>query len=421
MDTTLRPEQGEGLADDERARRAAEQPQLVLSALALALIGVDAEERIVLWNAEAEGLFGRAAEQCLGQPLAAASPWPETAAAALAVRECLLTGERRHLPEVRHTGPDGRGALLAVTVSPLPAADNRRHGCVVAAEDVTGRKLLESRAAQSEKLAAVEQLAAGLAHELNTPAQYVGDNVRFALEAWREAAGLLARFRELANRAGAPRPISYQEVLAQLQELLAETEKSDLDYLLGETPAALEQALEGVGRVSRIVGALKGFASPGPAGKPPSDLNSAIRDTVTVSRHQWEPVAEVVTDLASDLPAVPCVVRDISQAVLSLLANATEAIAEVGGDGADGKGTITISTRAVGDWAEIRVSDTGQGIPEGIRSRVFEPFFTTREVGKGTGLGLAMVHCCIAEKHEGTIDLVSEVGKGTTFTIRLPL
>ncbi len=200
----------------------------------------------------------------------------------------------------------------------------------------------------------------------------------------------------------------------------AETQRADLDYVTEEIPRAIAQTTEGVERVAKIVRAMKDFAHPGSDEKVPVNLNAAIESTVTVSRNEWKYVADVKTDLDPDLPPVPCLLSQLNQAMLNMIVNAAHAIAEtvkVAGQ----KGLITIASRRDGDAAEIRITDTGTGIPEEIRPKIFDPFFTTKEVGKGTGQGLAIARSVVVGKHQGTIAVESEVGKGTTFIIRLPL
>jgi len=177
---------------------------------------------------------------------------------------------------------------------------------------------------------------------------------------------------------------------------------------------------EGVNRVAGIVRAMKRFSHPGPAEKIPTDIHQAIESTILVSRNEWKYVADLTTDFDPELPPVPCIAGEFNQVLLNLIVNATHAIADVV-KGSGGKGGIRISTRKKGDSAEIRVSDTGAGIPEAIQSKVFDPFFTTKGVGKGTGQGLAIAHSVIVQKHRGTIKFESETGKGTTFVIQLPL
>ena len=184
---------------------------------------------------------------------------------------------------------------------------------------------------------------------------------------------------------------------------------------------AIADALDGARRVSEIVRAMREFAHPAMASKSAIDVNRAVQSTITVARNEWKRVAEVRTDLDPDLPLVPCLPAEFNQVVLNVLINAVHAIADVVGDGTGNKGLITVTTRAAGPWAEVRIADTGTGIPADIRDRVFDPFFTTKEVGRGTGQGLALAHAIIVEKHGGTITFDTEPGKGTTFTIRLPI
>ena len=173
--------------------------------------------------------------------------------------------------------------------------------------------------------------------------------------------------------------------------------------------------------MAAIVSSIKAFSHPGGSEKQPFNLNKAIETTATVARNEWKYVSELVTDLDPSLPLVPCDGGDIFQVLLNMIVNASHAIGEVVGDGSSGKGTITISTRHDGDWAEVRISDTGCGIPADVGLKVFDPFFTTKKVGKGTGQGLAISHNVIVNKHSGRIEFESQPGKGTTFTIRLPI
>lgn len=269
---------------------------------------------------------------------------------------------------------------------------------------------------QAVKLESIGRLAAGIAHEINTPIQYVGDNIRFLFDSIKDLLGLVGAYRDLASEcASGDCETSIADKTAMLES------EADLPYLEEEIPKAVEQSLHGVERVSKIVLAMKGFAHPGEEKKNAADINQAIETTITISRNEWKYVAEIATDFDSSLPLVPCLVGEFNQVVLNLIVNAAHAIADVVGDGAASKGTITISTCRDGDWAEVRIRDTGTGIPEEHRSKVFDHFFTTKAVGKGTGQGLSIAYSVIAEKHGGTITFETEMGKGTTFIIRLPI
>jgi PAS domain S-box-containing protein len=283
-------------------------------------------------------------------------------------------------------------------------------------EDITEKLAMEGQLRQSQKLEAIGQLAAGIAHEINTPIQYVGDNTSFLKESWGKLAGLLAAAQKLRDEVSAG-SVS-QETIACFDEC---RRIADVEYLSQDIPHAIDQTLDGVQRVAKIVRAMKEFSHPGSQEKRAVDLNRAIETTVTISRNEWKYVAEVETHLDPNLPLVPCLAGEINQVVLNLVVNAAHAIADVSREQGGGLGKIMLSTRKDGDWAEISVADTGTGIPEAARERVFDPFFTTKEVGKGTGQGLMLAHNVVVKKHGGRIWFESEVGKGTTFFVRLPL
>jgi signal transduction histidine kinase len=278
------------------------------------------------------------------------------------------------------------------------------------------KQRMEKELAQAQRMQAIGQLAAGIAHEINTPTQYIGDNARFLQDAFADVGGLLDSFGQLLQAA---RSDSVSEEL--LREMEAKFRAADLGYLAREIPLAIRQSLEGVEHVANIVGAMKEFSYPGNGGKQAVDLNHIVSGAVTLCHSEWKYVAEVVTDFDSEMPAVPCMPADINSVVLNLVVNAAHAIAKCDDDGTNRKGVITIRTRLDGPYAEIRVEDTGPGIPEDIRSRVFDLFFTTKDVGEGTGQGLALAQAIVVDKHGGTIDFESEVGRGTAFIVRLPI
>ncbi len=278
------------------------------------------------------------------------------------------------------------------------------------------KQRMEQELAQAQKMKAIGQLAAGIAHEINTPTQYIGDNARFLQDAFSDISVLLDAYDRLLR--AAQKDAVTDELLGEVE---AKLRGADLAYLTAEIPQAIQQSLEGVEHVAHIVGAMKEFSHPDAGRKQAVDLNHVIEGAITLCRNEWKYVAEVVADFDPDLPPVCCLPSDINRVVLNLLVNAAHATAEASRNGADGKRNITVRTRRDGPWAEIRVEDAGTGIPEEIRDHVFDLFFTTKEVGQGTGQGLAIAHAIVVEKHGGTIHFETEVGRGTSFIVRLPI
>jgi len=272
----------------------------------------------------------------------------------------------------------------------------------------------QSQLIQAQKLASIGQLAAGIAHEINTPIQYVGDNTHFLQDSFKKILSFSQKTKILVEAVAENKVTN--DLLHEVQEVYL---KSDMDYLCEEIPNAISQSLEGNNRVAEIVLAMKEFAHPGGQEKTPVDLNRAIQTTITVARNEWKYVAEMETDFVPTLPLVPCMPGEINQVFLNLIVNAAHAIQEKVGDGSKDK--IHIQTKNDEDWVEIRVSDTGNGIPEAVKNRIFDPFFTTKEVGKGSGQGLALVRSVIVDKHQGMIDFETTLGEGTTFIVKLPL
>ncbi|MDZ7668554.1 MAG: response regulator [Gammaproteobacteria bacterium] len=280
--------------------------------------------------------------------------------------------------------------------------------------DVHDRKNLETQLLHTQKLESVGQLASGIAHEINSPAQYTRDNVAFVKESLDGLLAVVQAQGEALRQAGqGPLPA---DVLRELADL---TERADLDFLRDEVPAALEQSLDGIDRISRIVNAMKGFTHPGGDDPETCDLNKLICDTVTIARNEWKYVANLDLDLDTAMPMVSCHSGELGQVILNLIVNAAHAIADSRNDGL---GHIVLSSRYDAELSrvEIRVSDNGPGVPEALRSRIFDPFFTTKAVGKGTGQGLAIAISVIKDKHKGTLTLDDTVTQGASFVISIP-
>jgi signal transduction histidine kinase/ActR/RegA family two-component response regulator len=278
------------------------------------------------------------------------------------------------------------------------------------------RKQIERELAQAHRLEAVGQLASGIAHEISTPTQYVGDNIRFLQNAFNDINTMVDKL-QLLLQAAKDEPLSP----AMLLEVEKTLSNADLAYLNKEIPTAIDQSLQGVDRVAAIVRAMKVFSHPGNEQKQAVDLARAIENALTISRNEWKYVADIVTDFDPNLPMVACLPGELNQVILNLIVNAAQAIADKIGGQSTEKGAITIRTRQDGRWAEIRVEDTGIGIDEQFCHRLFDPFFTTKAPGKGTGQGLFIAHNIITKKHGGTIDFQTHIGQGTEFVVRLPI
>jgi signal transduction histidine kinase/lipid-A-disaccharide synthase-like uncharacterized protein len=280
--------------------------------------------------------------------------------------------------------------------------------------DVTLTHDLELQLRQAQKLESVGRLASGVAHEINTPIQFVNDNVQFLKTSFDDLVQVLARYRAL--RAAC---VEGTDCGALSDEITAAEEAADLSYVLENAPPAFDRSIEGLGRITSIVRSLKEFAHPDEKEMTSVDLNQALSCTLTIARNEYKYVADVATDFG-DIPTVMCHPGEMNQAFLNIIVNASHAIADVV-QGSDIRGRISVTSRRQGDDVILRISDTGGGIPEHILDRMFDPFFTTKAVGKGTGQGLAIARSVVVDKHGGDISVETELGKGTCFVLRLPI
>ena len=403
-------------AQEELQRNHTEMTQ-ILASIPSFLIGLTADNKIMRWNGAAEKTFGIEGDEVLGKPFHLCGIRWDWEKISDAVSICQNGEKSAKLDNFCFVKADGKEGFLGVTLSPVEGAGNNSTGVLLLGADVTERRILESQLVQAQKLESIGQLAAGIAHEINTPAQYVGDNAHFLQGVCADLERIHDLYGKLLDR------VKSENVVKDLvQEIEKVATEIDLEYIREETPKAILQSIDGIGRISRIVRAMKEFSHPGTDSKTSIDLNKAIESTITVARNEWKYVAEMVTDLDPGLPVVPCLPAEINQVILNMIINAAHSIADsLKQNGSDGKGIITIASRATDNYAQISIGDTGTGIPEDIRSRIFDPFFTTKEVGKGTGQGLAIARSVVVDKHGGTITFDSEVGKGTMFVINLPL
>ncbi len=258
----------------------------------------------------------------------------------------------------------------------------------------------EFKLRQSQKLEALGQVAAGIAHELSAPLQALGDNVQFLREAFRTLHPVLR-----AALAGPPPP--------------AAPPGTDLAALVADIPATLDETLEAIARACDVVRAMGVLVHPGADELIATNLNRVATSALVLTRSRIRGVATVDTALA-ELPAVLCHPGLVSQVIINLLINAADAVEEKVRQTGE-LGTIRLATVALGPWVELSVTDTGLGIPEGIQEHVFEPFFTTKPLGAGSGQGLAIARMIVEQHHRGRLSFASVPGQGTTFTMRLPV
>lgn len=350
------------------------------------------------------------------------------------LRTTVAKGEVWH-GEMCSTARNGKQYWVEATVVPFLDEEGKPYKYVAISTDITEKintverlkvkthetnvahaelKKSHQQALHSEKLASVGQLAAGIAHEINTPVQFVGDNTRFLQTAFDDLNDLIMVYQQLAQAVTEGKP--HDELLTSVTSL---SEEVEVDYLAEEIPHAITQTLEGIERISKIVLSMKDFSHPGSNHKEVVDINHAIESTITVSRNEWKYNAELNTDFDEKLIAVPCYVGEFNQVILNIIINACHAIADA--RQGDKLGTIKISTRLEEQFAVVCISDTGTGMPDSVKKKIFEPFFTTKGVGKGSGQGLAIAYAVIVEKHGGSLAVESTPGEGTTFIIRLPM
>lgn len=383
--------------------------QTLLNSIPSALISLDERGFTSTWNPVAERLFGIDKVEATGKRLTGLGiQWTNLESLA----ELIASKNSHH--EIQFVDRSGKTKTLDANACPIeedPSAKSR----VLVLNDVTQQKLLQSQLAQAQKLESVGQLAAGVAHEINTPMQYIGDNVRFVSKALGNLDDLLKTLPLVADAA-----VSDEDVIHARNEISIGFPVRKVRNWIKQIPEALQDSIEGVEAVAKIVNAMKEFSHPGVQERCGVQLNRVLESTITVARNEWKYVADVTTNFDEDLPEVQAFPSELNQAFLNIVVNAAHAIGERVENGDFEKGTIEVSTRRCLEFAVVEIKDNGGGIPSELQTRVFEPFFTTKEVGKGTGQGLSIVHSVVVGKHGGAISLNVDEGEGSSFVIQLP-
>jgi two-component system NtrC family sensor kinase len=396
-----------------KLQEAHQESERVLSAISSLLIGVDAKGTINRWNETASNVFGIAAEAALGEKLTQLDiQWanPNSITEMLSPNSSNTIQVREIVFENQHGESRTIGSSFYTVFN-----EGEWDGHLILGGDITNEKNLGIQLQQSQKMESVGQLAAGVAHEINTPMQYIGDNVRYVSKTFDRLLPIL----ELLPAIAAGDVTDKQ--LADIQTALNETVKlSKFKTWLEQIPEALGDSIEGVEAVSKIVAAMKEFSHPGSDQKCHVSMNQVLDSTITVAKNEWKYVADIETDYEEDLNLIDGLRAELNQAFLNIVMNAAHAIGDRVEAGDYSKGKIKLTTRSAEDGIEVSIQDNGGGIPESARDRVFDPFFTTKAVGKGTGQGLSIAYSVIAKQHGGQLRFEVEEGVGTTFLIKIP-
>ncbi len=339
-------------------------------------------------------------------------------------RQVIESGRSKLFIEEPQTTSQGNLIYLLTSKVPLRNPQGEITGVLGTYMDITERKQAESenerlqvQLSQAQKMEAIGHLAAGIAHEINTPSQYLASNIEFLSQSFEEMATLVNQVFQQADEERQQPDLGD----GSFTRIAALKEQSDWQYLKEEIPKAIAQSQQGITKIKAIVLAMKEFSHPGGKDKQPTDVNRLIETTLTISASEWKYVAEIERHLNGQLPQIPCLANEMGQVFLVILVNAAQAIAEkLGHHSESEKGRIIVTSRSLGDEVEITFSDSGNGIPQKIQDKIYHPFFTTKEVGKGTGQGLAIAYDIVVNKHGGRIACTSNEGEGATFSILLP-
>lgn len=387
--------------------------ELLIDSISSILVSLDEEGIVSRWNPVAEQQFGIRAQDAIGKEFnGLAIDWSNQSAMASLV--CNKSEPEPKQGEVQFIDPSGCTHTLDVRVCPI-VTELSSLPRLILATDITHQKNLQSQLDQAQRLESVGQLAAGVAHEINTPMQYIGDNVRYVSKTLDRLTDVLDCLPALVDEG-----VSDEQLIEIRDSITTSVKAKKVKSSLKQIPEALMDSIEGVEAVSKIVAAMKEFSHPGNEEKSQVCINHVLESTITVARNEWKYVAEVQTELFEELDPIDGLASELNQAFLNIIVNASHAISDRVANNEISKGLIEIKTRNLDGHVEIAIKDNGGGIPAHVRERVFEPFFTTKDVGKGTGQGLAIARSVIVQKHHGSLAFDVEEGVGTTFIIQLP-
>lgn len=390
----------------EDVRQSKTREQDIVDSLTDGLIIVDSQARVLSMNPVGLALFDYQTQDLTD----------------LSVSELLPSVDFQTMLDVEHAGLNDLSHIRARairkdgTLFPCDFTLSRMSGLyqghalyTLLVRDISEILMLEQEVRQSNRMESIGQLASGIAHEINTPAQYLTNNLTFLRDAYGRLMGMCRQLKPAEEDSHI-----YQ---ARANALFADPE---LEFIRDEIPMAIEQSLEGIQQISHIIKAMKSFTHNSEDKLQYIDLNEAIQATVTIATNQWSKIAQIEGQYDGRLSAIPCYRDLFNQVILSILVNAVQAIEERKRQQQEPAGKIVITTSAEYEHAVVRIADNGVGIDATIIERIFDPFFTTKEVGKGTGQGLSQAYAIIVDMHHGELLVESTVGAGATFILKIP-
>jgi two-component system, NtrC family, sensor kinase len=399
-----------------KIKESEEQLRAIQSAIATILIGVSVNDTIYLWNNIAEKTFGLTTSEALGKLLIQCEVNWDKEKLYEGIAQSIVDNKPVKLDEIRFINTENKTRFLDIIVNPVKDKHGKLNGFLITGEDISDRKQLEQRLSHAKKLESIGRLSSGIAHEINTPTQYIFDNILFLKNSFLHLTEIVKQNNNLIE------DYKYNDKLESIvKDLKSMISKYNIEYLKDEIPKAIDQSIEGLDRISGIVRSMTQFSNPETDKKIPLDINKAIDNTITITRNEWKYCSNLSVNYEKALPPISCYPWEFNHVILNLITNASDAIKEKIGPNPKEKGKIDITTSTEGNMAIITIKDNGSGIPEEIKDRIFDPFFTTKDVGKGTGQGLSIAYDVIVNKHSGKLDVESKVGKGTTFTICLAI
>ncbi|MCW8888040.1 MAG: PAS domain S-box protein, partial [Gammaproteobacteria bacterium] len=410
----------------DNLKKSTEWLQSILNIAPEAIIVFDSNQHITVFNRGAEAIFGYKVEEVIGKPLEILLPerfrdnhqhhvksFESASNETLEMRSrSELQGLRKdgtEFPAVASVSKSGQGVALTFTVIIRDLTKQKEIDDILQKEQAEQAALIiklrdaQEQLLQSEKLASIGQLAAGVAHEINNPVGYINSNLGSLQNYLNDLLEIIDVYQ--SNESVFK---EHEEIYRKINDI---KEEKDLEYLKGDIQDLVSESMEGVVRVKQIVQDLKDFSHAEVAEWHYGDIHKGINSTLNVAHNELKYKCDVVKEFG-EIPEIECIISQLNQVFMNLLVNAAHAIEE--------RGTVTVRTGVEGDGVWVEIEDTGKGMDEETKRRIFEPFFTTKPVGSGTGLGLSLSYGII-QKHNGTIKVDSEVGRGTKFHLWLPI